>query len=205
MADKPKQLLVEGKSEVHVFSALCEKHSVPETFDIKSAEGIENLLRRIPLDIKRSGIETLGIVIDADYEENGKWLALSDKLKSLGYRVPNEVPLEGLIIDQEDLPRLSVWVMPNNKSRGMLEDFVTYLCPENDKLQPLAKETIAKIKEQGLQLFHDNHTSKATIHTWLAWQETPGLPMGSAIKANFLNNDHPCCLAFVNWLNNSFN
>ena len=87
----------------------------------------------------------------------------------------------------------------------MLEDFVTYLCPENDKLQPLAKEAIAKIKEQGLQLFHDNHTSKATIHTWLAWQETPGLPMGSAIKANFLNNDHPCCLAFVNWLNNSFN
>jgi hypothetical protein len=71
MADKPKQLLVEGKSEVHVFSALCEKHSVPETFDIKSAEGIENLLRRIPLDIKRSGLETLGIVIDADYEENG--------------------------------------------------------------------------------------------------------------------------------------
>jgi len=205
MADKPKQLLVEGKSELHVFLALCMKYKVPQTFDIKSADCITNLLMQVSPVLKRSDLETLGIVIDADYENNGKWGSLSAKLKSHGYVIPDQLPQQGLIITQEGLPKLSVWIMPDNQSKGMLEDFVKYLIPENDKLYPIVIDTLEKVKDQGLQLFIDNHHPKALIHTWLAWQQTPGLPMGTAITANFLNNENDCCIAFIDWLNNSFN
>jgi hypothetical protein len=33
----------------------------------------------------------------------------------------------------------------------------------------------------------DAHRSKAVIHTWLAWQENPGVPMGSAIFCRYLD------------------
>ena len=205
MADKPKQLLVEGKNELHVFSALCMKFNVPETFDIKSADGIDKLFMQVSPVLKRSDLETLGIVIDADYENNGKWGSLSDKLRSHGYIIPDYIPQQGLIITQEGLPKLSVWIMPDNQSRGMLEDFVNLLLPENDKLYPIVIDSLRKVKDQGLQLFIDNHHSKALIHTWLAWQQTPGLPMGTAITSNFLNIENECCNAFIDWINCSFN
>ena len=98
-----------------------------------------------------------------------------------------------------------MWIMPDNQSRGMLEDFVNLLLPENDKLYPIVIDSLRKVKDQGLQLFIDNHHSKALIHTWLAWLQTPGLPMGTAITSNFLNIENECCNAFIDWINCSFN
>ena len=55
MARKSKidaHLLVEGKNDLHVISALCGKHKVPQTFDIQSpkkngsdAGGLDQLLK----------------------------------------------------------------------------------------------------------------------------------------------------------------
>jgi hypothetical protein len=49
------------------------------------------------------------------------------------------------------------------------------------------------------------HCSKAFIHTWLAWQKDPGLPMGRAITAKALSADSAIAVSFVNWLNRLFN
>ena len=41
---QPQQLLVEGKNDFHVISALCQKYDIPETFQIlepEDGEGIE--------------------------------------------------------------------------------------------------------------------------------------------------------------------
>ena len=48
------------------------------------------------------------------------------------------------------------------------------------------------------------HRPKALIHTWLAWQQTPGMPMGQAITARVLSCDSEIAIAFVNWLNYLF-
>jgi hypothetical protein len=45
-----------------------------------------------------------------------------------------------------------------------------------------------------------DRTSKANIHTWLAWQEEPGKPMGQAITAKYLNPKSKQAELFVNWL-----
>ena len=54
------------------------------------------------------------------------------------------------------------------------------------------------------QRYPNRHRSKALIHTWLAWQQNPGRPMGTAIKAGYLQHDAPIALAFVAWLRRLF-
>ena len=50
-----------------------------------------------------------------------------------------------------------------------------------------------------------SHKAKARIHTFLAWQEDPGTPMGLAITKKYLQADSDSCLPFIEWLNNLFN
>lgn len=45
---------------------------------------------------------------------------------------------------------------------------------------------------------------KAFIHTWLAWQESPGRPMGQAITAHCFEYNAPLANLFVEWLRNLF-
>ncbi|MDR0681300.1 MAG: hypothetical protein LBG15_05560 [Dysgonamonadaceae bacterium] len=74
-----KQLLVEGNDDKHVISALCKKYRIPENFEIIDCKGIDKLITRIPVTFKRSGIETVGIIIDADENLQSQW----DRLKNI--------------------------------------------------------------------------------------------------------------------------
>ena len=48
------------------------------------------------------------------------------------------------------------------------------------------------------------HKSKAEIHTWLAWQEEPGTPMGQAITKQYLDTNKELAKKFIGWLDNLF-
>jgi hypothetical protein len=48
------------------------------------------------------------------------------------------------------------------------------------------------------------YETKALIHTWLAWQEEPGTPLGLAIKRQYFAGDAPLAAEFVNWLKRLF-
>lgn len=50
----------------------------------------------------------------------------------------------------------------------------------------------------------DVHRSKAKIHTFLAWNDEPGLPMGSAITARVLDPSLGSAKIFVDWLERCF-
>jgi hypothetical protein len=46
--------------------------------------------------------------------------------------VPDDPAAEGTIIDPPDdklLPRVGVWIMPDNQMKGILEDFLRFLVP----------------------------------------------------------------------------
>lgn len=95
--------------------------------------------------------------------------------------------------------------MPNNELPGMLEDFIRLLVPIDDESLAFAEETLSTLESQGLQKYVPNHRAKALIHTWLAWQENPGTPLGSAITRRVLSTDTELCQHFVDWLNKLFN
>jgi len=88
--------------------------------------------------------------------------------------------------------------MPDNQREGTLESFLEGLVRENDMLLPHAK-----ISTQGARELHasfpDRLVAKAELHTWLAWQEEPGLPYGSAIRARYFGHDSQAARSFVAW------
>ena len=205
-SEKNAHLLVEGKNDQHVIWALCEMHQIPETFDVivPGEGGLEAVLADIPARIDESGLQSLGVIVDADEVIETRWSRIRNRLREIGYNVPIQPVQDGFIATLPDRPRVGVWVMPDNQLPGMLEDFVGYLIPQKDRLKPVAEKTLQSIEKKGLNLYRPTYRSKALIHTWLAWQETPGMPMGQAITAQVLQHNQPLASHFVDWLKNLF-
>jgi hypothetical protein len=199
-----KKLLVEGNNDQHVIWALCEKLSIFESFDVIDCNGISQIIEQIPIRFKQSGIETIGLIIDADIDIKQRWDSISSIINNLGVKLPSLPPPEGLI-SQVGKIRFGIWIMPNNNLNGMLEDFISFLIPEGDKLIPIVNDTLNSIESNGLNKYKLIHKPKATIHTWLAWQEDPATPMGQAITKKYLTTDHGTCIKLVSWLDKLYN
>jgi len=194
-----KKLLVEGQNDLHVVSALCEKYQITENFDIIDCEGVENLIKQIGTRLKGYGVDTVGLIIDADTNLQSRWDSLYNTLTGLGFIVPKIFPKDGLIIENE-AQKAGVWIMPNNDSDGILENFISFLIPKDDNLLPVVDDVLTEIEIQGLNKYPNKDKPKAKIHTWLAWQEEPGTPMGLSITKKYLSTDDVVCQQFVKWL-----
>ena len=206
----PKQLFVEGNDDLHVIANIWKRTTNDEMppFYIRDCKGIPN----IPTDLEAilqnpAKTEILGIVIDADFALNEHWQSVRNQLIKVGYVLPPQPNPNGTIVEQQGkYPRLGIWLMPDNSTTGMLEDFVKYLVPPEDKLWPESERVLAEIERQNLNLYREKENrSKALVYTWLAWQKEPGKPMGVAIAANFLTTDSELCQCFVKWLDDLFN
>jgi len=88
-------------------------------------------------------------------------------------------------------------------SSGQLEDFLGTLIPANDGCGPYAREVTRRAKELGAR-FPEKMLCRANVHTWLAWQETPGLPFGMAITAKYFGVDSTEARAFFDWFKRIF-
>lgn len=87
-------------------------------------------------------------------------------------------------------PALAVWMMPDNESAGMLESFACKLISSEDPAWVHASATVASLPEDAGRFSRERHLEKALIHTWLAWREEPGCPLGTAVAKNYLRTDH---------------
>jgi hypothetical protein len=204
MNQQSNVLLVEGRDDFHVISSLLAFHHVPVTFKIESKEGLSNILRVLPIQIKGSGVTRVGLVVDADADLAAIWLRIVAILRISGYSDAPPMPApDGTILSAPSRPTVGIWVMPDNKLSGMLEDFVKILIPETDNLLSYVDAAIASVPEAERR-YASAHAAKAFIHTWLAWQSEPGTPMGQAITKKYLNPAAPHGAAFVNWITRCF-
>jgi hypothetical protein len=197
----PRVLWVEGKDDQAVVYGLCVAHAVPKLFDVQPRGGVEALFEGLGLALRGEPIERLGVVVDANGDANARWSAVARIARAEGYSgVPDAPNAGGTIIPGfEALPRLGVWIMPDNGSPGALEDFVAMLVPDGDVLWDRAGGAVDSIPERD-RLFPASRRSKAHMHTWLAWQEQPGSPMGQAIGKGDLDAHAPAAQRFVAWL-----
>lgn len=201
----PQKLLVEGHDDLHVVLALCQKFNVPENFDVISVDGLGNLEKQLNLRLKQSDTKTIGVIVDADTGLPSRWQHIVSLFRSLKVLLPEEIPGTGLICHNPDQPRVGVWIMPDNRLDGMLEDFIAVLVPVDDKLLPEVKSNLDTIEQKGLNKYKAETKSKAIIHSWLACQEDPGTPLGLAITKKYLALESDTCLLFMNWLKNLYN
>ncbi|MDR0940679.1 MAG: hypothetical protein LBM68_00465 [Bacteroidales bacterium] len=198
-----RKLLVEGKDDQHVMWALCEKFNIPEEFDVIDCEGIDNLFESIPVRFKESGIQAIGIIIDADTDIQNRWISVRNLLVNQGFVIPENLPKNGLIISNGKV-KVGVWIMPSNDTNGMLEDFVSFLIPPTDELLPIVDATLNEIESKKLNKYALSHKSKARIYSWLSWQETHGIPMGQSITKQYLTTDNENCKQLIHWLQELF-
>jgi hypothetical protein len=202
-----KILLVEGIDDEHVLKHVCKTRGIPFLDEIKQQGGVEQLLEKFPVRLKESDIEAVGVIIDADTDLIARWQSLRERLAEAGYQsIPRSPDPEGTILFPPAdalLPRVGVWIMPDNQTKGILENFLHFLVPKGDPLFDHARSSVASIPENERR-FSELAQPKAIIHTWLAWQKEPGKPLGTAITARYLDPDVAQVDVLVSFLNRLF-
>lgn len=204
-SDESKILLAEGDNDCHVIAALCKYYTVSQNFGLNACGSDDKVFKKLGSLLYTETIETIGVVLDADAPNlAAKWQKFQATLDKAGIHCPDDKPSEsGTIIPATDEhPRIGLWLMPDNCIDGMLEDFCMTMA-ESSAID-FAQASVSAAKEQGHASFIDNHHSKAVVHTYLAWQDEPGRPLGQAITARVLDPSHPLAKSFANWLQRLF-
>ncbi len=197
-------LLVEGKDDEHVFYNLLTHYNVPKTFKIKNTDGIDRLIETLEVGIDGSELRCIGVVVDAATVLEKRWQALKTVLLKTGYpSLPALPDPHGTITQAEERPTIGIWLMPDNVVPRMIEDFIKFLVPQDDVLWSIAEEVVQKVTKTDCK-FRPSYTSKACLHTWLAWQEEPGSPMGQAITKRYLDANALHAQKLIAWIRQLF-
>ena len=140
------------------------------TFHTLDKGGVDKLLAAIGPEIKSPGRKVVGIVVDANDDLTSRWNAVADKLKEANIQPPSVPHDDGTIICE--IPRIGIWLMPNNQSSGELEDFVGTMIPPEDPVWPLSGQYIDKIPVAARKFAADK-ALRAKLYAWLATREAP--------------------------------
>jgi hypothetical protein len=204
MADR-LLLVVEGPDDKHVFWAILNHHQFAPLFEIRDEGGFETLIKRMSVHLKAaSDLQRFGIVVDANSDIQVRWKEVKSALERAGYAgVPDSPDVDGTVLDRDDMPRAGVWIMPNNTLPGMLENYMSFLIPTGDGLFERAERCVGDIPIEERR-FAEVHKTKAVIHTWLAWQDDPGTPLGQAITKRYFDPEGPAIQGLIAWLTRLF-
>ena len=218
-ATERSSLHVEGNDDVHVVRHLLQRHGIncpvkggvgsesdysPNVPEIRRAGDVQAVLDAMRVAVQVSNGRSVGFVLDADAEPQDRWRAVCARLCWFDIELPDRIPTQGFVEDVPDFQaRVGVWLMPDNRQSGALEHFLQGLVDENDALLPFAETSTTDAKKKGAK-FVDSKRQKAVLHTWLAWQEDPGLPYGTAIGAKYFRHDSGAAQAFVRWYRSVF-
>jgi hypothetical protein len=210
--ETPNQLAVEGRDDLYAICNLMKAHiSWPQPQNewpvfVREYGGRANLLEEgaLPSVAKMRYVVRIGVVIDADDNPTGCYQRIRELCDPLFPSLPRVLNGEGIIADNQQGKRLGVWIMPDNRSPGDLETFLRHLVPQEETaIWAHAVESVKDAKKLGASC-PDTHLSKANIHTWLAWQDPPGRPFGTALTARILRPESPEAAAFVGWFRRLF-
>ncbi|MEM7183285.1 MAG: DUF3226 domain-containing protein [Spirochaetota bacterium] len=202
-----KKLIVEGEQDMRVIPELIEANGIPwgekkeEAVVYIHSYGSDQFIdsTSISAELKASKLRSLGLLVDADDNLEDRWKSIKNACSKSIPNIPENLPETGLIHETSLGVKFGVWIMPDNKTKGMLETFLSYLVPdESEPLWQYAVEATQNANEKGAS-FKDVHVDKAKIYTWLSWQNPPGRQLHNAVMEKILDPQHPKAQLFVNW------
>ena len=204
----PRKLLVEGDTDKRVIPYLMEANGIEwessgrPVVRIEPYNGVEELLKPgvVEAELRASGLEALGVMADANGDASARWNRIKTLCDDQFEDLPDRIPQDGLKTTHlETGARFGVWIMPDNRFSGMLEDFLIRLIPEDSRdVYELAGKCVAEAARSGAP-FKDVHKTKAEIYTWLAWQDEPGRQLHEAVHHRVLDPERPESQPFVHW------
>lgn len=214
-----RRLLVEGEADRGFFEALLREVQLknvwvgpPSDFDA-SGNGKGNAIRLIPAMIdlfeQEGQLERLALVMDADYSDisGGGYKATRDKLDEIfgNKNYKRSAPgknYNGLLYVRKEYPSVPVWIMPNNRDDGYLEKLISSSVVSSDA--SLFNAAVRAVNSIHAPKFPPYHKAKAEVATCLAWQETPGEPLRSAVGNKLLNLNTSPLANLCDWLKMAF-
>ncbi|WP_423927008.1 DUF3226 domain-containing protein [Candidatus Palauibacter sp.] len=209
----PVRFFVEGVDDFHAILHLLRRYNLSreETPQFPKfrlprnenehdhSQGKRAVLDAIETAVKANPNESVGFVLDADDDVQASWEAVAHRLVNVSVDAPAGISSHGFGGRSSEWgTRVGVWLMPDNQRPGELEDFLEELVDGDDELHLYAREATQGARSRGAE-FPDGKTSKAVLHTWLAWQENPGRPYGTAIESGYLRHDSDAAVRFVVW------
>lgn len=196
----PRLLLVEGADDEHVVRHLLEQTHGTLNFDIEQLGGVARIRAEIEAQAKVPGRTVLGIVVDANSDAAARWQSIRVALERADIQLPQLPDPHGTIISPAaaGVPKVGVWLMPDNQRAGELEDFLAALIPPDDDVWELAQRYVEQVP--GHQL---SKPAKARLHAWLAVR-TDGGRLGTSISAGAFDLQQPAARSFVGWLRRVF-
>jgi hypothetical protein len=209
---KAKVLLVEGPEDREALMHFLRYHGIQVASDkrpgdlyVVDAGGFEKLRKRLPAEVVASGRTHVGIVVDADDSPAGRWQSLRDRLNAHTTQPLSIEPLpEGFRGTTADGVCLGIWLMPDNCRSGMIEDFlIDMVQPEDQWLLNHARGVVSALPANQRR-FRESYTTKAITHTWLAWQQEPGKPLGTAITKRYFRAEGAKAACMLSWIRAMF-
>lgn len=201
MAESDWELRVEGKDDQMAIGHLLVQHGYSESIfkRIKEVGSKEKLLDAIIISVPAGTGTSLGTIVDANSNLDGTWRSVASRLASVGIAAPPAIPRDGFVgVSKDYRTRVGVWIMPDNRRSGALEDYLQDLIWKGDGLLTHAQVSTETAKKLGAG-FAEKDAKKAVLHAWLAWQQRPGCPYGTAIKAHYLKADSHAARQFASW------
>ena len=158
---------MEGATDRLVIPSLMEKNGVPwppsnlPVF-IEELGGVNEILRpgRLELELAASELDALGVVVDADGDAAARWDELRALCRSEFGDLPDRMPAEGLEVLHAVGPRFGVWIMPDNRFEGMLEDLLVRLIPDEFSSLHTNWPGIASPRQEATALHSGMYTRK---------------------------------------------
>lgn len=203
------RLLVEGPDDLHALVALIERALRPEAQPpwfpyVHPAGGWERLREALAVELKNGARSHLAAVVDADADVAGRWASIRQVLCDAGFEVPDALPPTGLILDarpNDALPRLGIWLMPDNQSDGVLENFLLPLRSGSGEVVRHADASTETARDLGAEL---RSLAKAKLHCWLSWRAEPGRALGTSGRSGAFDAEHASAQAFIDWMQGVF-
>lgn len=211
-----QRLIVEG-SDGWALTQLCKSNALPlpEGYTEKTigkfvlpAGGYGNIPRVVSATVQEAGITNIGIVVDADDSSPAsRWTSLRHLLEGSFSKAILDAALPGpggIVLQETGRPTVGIWIMPDNQNKGYLEHFLGRLVDASDDLWQHANNTVTDLVGRDFCRFPSVREQKALLHTWLAWQEEPGRPFGTALEMGYLDATSNAVQPFLNWMQKTF-
>lgn len=196
--------LFEDEDDKHLVGVIARSLGLGIEQEPTSLRGYDpkKLTKRLSI-VAKEDFDRLVIVLDADREPDGgparRWAEVLDALRAAKLDIPKGASTEdGLIHDLADGRRVAVWLFPDCRSEGAMEDFVIQrLIADGDALLSHAAAVVNALPDRR---FAPKHAQKARMRSWLAWQKRPGLPPGRAVSEKVLDVSEARLGGFAAWL-----
>jgi hypothetical protein len=187
--EKENVLMVEGKDEVNFFKALLEHLKIPN-IQVIEAGGKDKFANTFSVYMHTDGalvkIKNIGFVRDAEEKEAQ---SAFDSIRSVltKYKLPCPANINEII--EQDGKKVNIFIMPNNKDRGMLEDLCLTSIEKTDILDCV--DGFIRCYENKINKENYN-SSKAKILAYLSAQTPIVTALGLAAQQGVWDFSHPC-------------